>query len=88
MHGETVKLTVIVGYCLCVLGPNIRTQQHRTGFNNTAQSTGPFRHFSIHFGTFRCNSEGKSFPVTDVEWPRGFQEVKVRRLHENGTGWW
>jgi len=23
-----------------------------------------------------------------VEWPRGFQEVKVPRLHDNGTGWW
>ena len=25
-------------------------------------------------------------PVTDLEWPRGFQEVKVPRLHDNGTG--
>jgi hypothetical protein len=23
-----------------------------------------------------------------LEWPRGFQEVKVPRLQENGTGWW
>jgi hypothetical protein len=23
-----------------------------------------------------------------LEWPRGFQEVKVPRFHENGTGWW
>jgi hypothetical protein len=30
----------------------------------------------------------KSSPVTGLEWPRGFQEVKVPRLHENGTGWW
>jgi hypothetical protein len=22
------------------------------------------------------------------EWPREFQEVKVPRLHDNGTGWW
>jgi len=21
-------------------------------------------------------------------WPRGFQEVKVLRFHDNGTGWW
>jgi len=27
-------------------------------------------------------------PVTGLEWPRGFQEVKVPRFHENGTGWW
>jgi hypothetical protein len=26
--------------------------------------------------------------VTGPEWPRGFQEVKVPRFHDNGTGWW
>ena len=26
--------------------------------------------------------------VTDLEWPRRFQESKVSRLHDNGTGWW
>jgi hypothetical protein len=30
----------------------------------------------------------KSSPVTDLEWPRGFKEVKVPRFHDNGTGWW
>ena len=30
----------------------------------------------------------KYSPVTGLEWPRGFQEVKVPRLHDNGTGWW
>jgi hypothetical protein len=29
-----------------------------------------------------------SRPVTGLEWPRGFQEVKVPRFLENGTGWW
>jgi len=29
-----------------------------------------------------------SSPVTDLEWPRGFQEVKVPRLRDNGTGRW
>jgi hypothetical protein len=28
-----------------------------------------------------------SSPVTGLEWPRGFQEVKVPRFHDNGTGW-
>ena len=23
-----------------------------------------------------------------LEWPRGFQEDKVPRFHDNGTGWW
>ena len=27
-------------------------------------------------------------PVTGLEWPRGFQEVKVPRFHDNGTGKW
>jgi hypothetical protein len=29
-----------------------------------------------------------SSPVTGLEWPRGFQEVKVPRFLDNGTGWW
>jgi len=28
-----------------------------------------------------------SSPVTGLEWPRGFQEFKVPRFNENGTGW-
>jgi hypothetical protein len=23
-----------------------------------------------------------------LDWPRGFQEVKVLRFLDNGTGWW
>ena len=34
------------------------------------------------------NTTVKSSPVTDLEWPRGFQEVKLHRFHDNGTGWW
>jgi len=29
-----------------------------------------------------------SNPITGLEWPKVFQEVKVPRLHDNGTGWW
>ena len=25
-------------------------------------------------------------PITGLEWPRGFQEVKVPRLHDSSTG--
>ena len=32
--------------------------------------------------------DGQSSPITGLEWPRGFQEVKVPRFHDNGTGWW
>jgi len=28
-----------------------------------------------------------SSPYTCLEWPRGFQEFKVPRFHNNGTGW-
>jgi hypothetical protein len=28
-----------------------------------------------------------SSPFTGLEWPSGFQEVKVPRSHDNGTGW-
>jgi hypothetical protein len=30
----------------------------------------------------------KISPVTGLEWPRGFQEVKVPRVHNNRAGWW
>jgi hypothetical protein len=30
----------------------------------------------------------QSVTVTGLEWPREFQEVKVPRFHDNGTGWW
>jgi hypothetical protein len=30
----------------------------------------------------------QSSPFTGLEWPRGVQEVKVPRFHDNGTGRW
>jgi hypothetical protein len=30
--------------------------------------------------------KGKAVAVTGLEWPRGFQEVKVPRFRDNGTG--
>jgi len=30
----------------------------------------------------------KTGPVTDLEWSSGFQEFKVPRFRDNGTGWW
>jgi len=32
--------------------------------------------------------KGKAVPLQAPEWPTGFQEVKVPRFHDNGTGWW
>jgi len=33
-------------------------------------------------------SSKESNHITGLKWPRGFQEVKVPRFHDNGTGWW
>ena len=30
----------------------------------------------------------KSSPITGLDRPRGFREVKTPRFHDNGTGWW
>jgi hypothetical protein len=43
---------------------------------------------SILHGLECYTSKRYSSPVTGLEWPRGFQEVKVPRFHDNGTGWW
>ena len=37
--------------------------------------------------TLKSNKRYSS-PVTGPELPRGFQEVKVPRFRDNGTGWW
>jgi len=36
------------------------------------------------------DGKGESFicPITGLDRPRGFQEVKVHRFRDNGTGWW
>ena len=33
-------------------------------------------------------TKSKSSPITGLDRPRGFQEVKVPRCRDNGTGWW
>ena len=35
-----------------------------------------------------CRAVKVKKPVTGLEWPRVFQEVKVPRFHDNGTGRW
>jgi hypothetical protein len=56
-----------------------------------------FKDFSMSATTTQLLSSGefckllydtKNSPVTGLEWPRGFQEFKVPRFHDNGTGWW
>ena len=41
--------------------------------------------FEFYFANLRLRYIS---PVTGLEWPRGFQEVKVPIFHDNGTGWW
>jgi hypothetical protein len=44
---------------------------------------------AIRVHNFTTKTEkGYSSPATGLEWPRGFQEVKVPRFLDNGTGWW
>jgi len=46
---------------------------------------------AVHFLVWYCNNEYETWvyfrfsPVTGLEWPRGFQEVKVPRFHDNGA---
>jgi len=42
----------------------------------------------LTFGTAIKHKSVKRYSstVTGLEWPRGFQEVKVPRFHDNGTG--
>ena len=44
--------------------------------------------FYMILKSFVYSKKRQSSPVTGLEWPRGFQEVKVPRIHDNGTGWW
>jgi len=39
-------------------------------------------------GQTRNSVKGKASPFTGLDRPRGFQEVKVSRFRDNGTGWW
>ena len=48
---------------------------------HTHTHTHTHRHTHTHTHIYKLSS-----PVTGLEWPRGFQEVKVPRLHDNGTG--
>jgi hypothetical protein len=58
-------------------------------------------HYIIQYTAIACSHYVKAAEVKNIllcmkgstgkaglEWPRGFQEVKVPRFHDNGTGWW
>ena len=41
-----------------------------------------------YISIYKYNVKRYISPVTGREWPRGFQEVKIPRFRDNGTGWW
>ena len=41
---------------------------------------------SVSYRAIFKDVKAKSSPITGLKWPRGFQEVKVPRFHDNGTG--
>jgi hypothetical protein len=43
---------------------------------------------TMNFQTGNGGFERYSSPVSGLGWPRRFQEVKVPRFLDNGTGWW
>jgi hypothetical protein len=47
-----------------------------------------YRQFTRTASQVKVKGKGKAVPVTGLEWPRGFQVVKVPRFHDNGTEWW
>jgi hypothetical protein len=60
------------------LHAQLRSQHENTKHHQHKQKQDEAKH--------RTQQKKKNF--TGLEWPRGFQEVKVPRLHDNGTGWW
>jgi len=42
---------------------------------------------TVHIYTQTIHKARQSSPITDLEWSRGFQEVKIPRFHDKGTGW-
>jgi len=42
----------------------------------------------IHLRKLHVHLVTAGFFVAGLEWPRGFQEIKVPKFHDNGTGWW
>jgi hypothetical protein len=43
---------------------------------------------ALHDKPVLSNFKRSSSPITGLEWPRVFQEIKVPRFKDKGTGWW
>jgi len=49
---------------------------------------GPEGSRNLRFPDYVTMVQGGGKVVSLTEWPRRFQEVKVPRLSDSGTGWW
>jgi hypothetical protein len=55
---------------------------------NDSERTYILAFFVRHVKVMKKKKKKEISPVTGLEWPGGFQEVKVPRFHDNGTGRW
>jgi hypothetical protein len=74
-------------YLVLVLELFISVSKCKISYSPFPPTSGPIEYVPAHAST-QVDNKNKSSPVTGLEWPRKFQEVKVPRFHDNGTGWW
>ena len=60
--------------------------QHEAGTGNARFVFHKFTWATLYIVTVKGKGKGKAVP-SGLEWPRGFQGVKVPRFRDNGTGW-
>jgi hypothetical protein len=80
-----INLTII----LCVKDDDVKKVEKVKAVQLQAWSD-PEGSRKLRFPDFMTTAQdgGKVVSLTGLEWPRGFQEVKVPKFHDNGTGWW
>jgi hypothetical protein len=44
--------------------------------------------FLLIYTYYKITGKMQISPITGLEWPRGFQEIKVPILNDNGLGRW
>ena len=76
------KLLYLVGFIIRIFN-DARSPERQSEMPFLIHRMQITSHKNIHLSHKR-----ESSPVTGLEWPRGFQEVKVPRFRDNGTGWW
>ena len=69
-----------------VSGENVWAWNEETGWRTSRNNTISGCHQVLRSINWESQGSGKSSPVTGTEWPTGFQEIKVPRFRDNGTG--